>query len=67
TYHLNNGIRQKQLAEYGVTIVNEPVVKTDNIITSYCPQTAPDVAFILLEYLIGTEKMHIVKSAMGFE
>ena len=67
TYHLNNGIRQKQLAEYGVTIVNEPVVKTDNIITSYCPQTAPDVAFVLLEYLIGTEKMHIVKSAMGFE
>lgn len=67
TYHLNNGIRQKQLAEYGVEIVDEPVVKTDNIITSYCPKTAPDVAFILLEYLIGTEKMHIVKSAMGFE
>lgn len=67
TYHLNNGIRQKQLAEYGVEVVNEPIVKTDNIVTSYCPQTAPDVAFILLEYLIGTEKMHIVKSAMGFE
>lgn len=67
TYHLNNGIRQTQLAKYGVEIVNEPVVKTDNIITSYCPQTAPDVAFILLEYLVGTEKMHIVKSAMGFE
>lgn len=67
TYHLNNGIRQKQLAEYGVEIVNEPVVKTDNIITSYCPKTAPDVAFILLECLVGTEKMHIVKSAMGFE
>ena len=67
TYHLNNGIRQKQLAKYGVEIVNVPVVKTDNIITSYCPQTAPDVAFTLLEYLVGTEKMHIVKSAMGFE
>lgn len=47
-------------------LVNEPVVKTDNIITSYCPQTAPDVAFTLLEYLVGTEKMSIVKSAMGF-
>lgn len=67
TYHLNNGIRQKQLAKYGVEIVNEPVVKTDNIITSYCPQTAPNIAFILLEYLVGAEKMHIVKSAMGFE
>lgn len=67
TYHLNNGVRQKQLAEYGVEVVNEPVVKTDHIVTSYCPQTAPDVAFVLLEYLVGTEKMHIVKSAMGFE
>lgn len=67
TYHLNNGIRQKQLAKYGVEIVNEPVVKTDNIITSYCPQTAPEVAFVLLENLIGTEKMINVKSAMGFE
>ena len=67
TYHLNNGRRQRQLAEYGVEIVNEPVVKTDNIITSYCPQTAPEVAFVLLENLIGTEKMLNVKSAMGFE
>lgn len=67
TYHLNGGKRQKQLAEYGVEIVNEPVVQTDNIITSYCPQTAPEVAFTLLENLIGTEKMLIVKAAMGFE
>lgn len=67
TYHLKNGYRQKQLAEYGVEIVNEPVVKTDNIITSYCPQTAPEVAFVLLENLIGTEKMFNVKLAMGFE
>lgn len=67
TYHLNNGQRQKQLAEYGVEIVNVPVVKTDNIITSYCPQTAPEVAFTLLESLIGTKEMHKVKVAMGFE
>lgn len=67
TYHLNNGRRQKQLAEYGVEVVNMPVVITDNIITSYCPQTAPEVAFVLLENLIGTDKMHIVKKAMGFE
>lgn len=67
TYHLNDGHRQKQLAEYDVKVVNEPVVKTDNIITSYCPQTAPEVAFTLLEELIGAEKMHNVKTAMGFE
>lgn len=67
TYHLNDGYRQKQLVKYGVEIVNEPVVKTENIITSYCPQTAPEVAFVLLENLIGTVEMHNVKSAMGFE
>ena len=66
TYHLNGGKRQKQLAEYGVEVVNEPVVKTDNILTSYCPQTAPEVAFILLGELIGKDKMLVVKKAMGF-
>ena len=66
TYHLNNGHRQKQLAEYGAIVVNEPVVRTDNIITSYCPQTGPAVAFMLLEELVGTEKMETTKTAMGF-
>ena len=66
TYHLNNGHRQKQLAAYGAEVVNEPVVKTDNIITSYCPQTAPEVAFVLLGELVGEEKMAVVKTAMGF-
>ena len=66
TYHLNGGMRQKQLAEFGVDVVNEPIVCTENIITSYCPQTAPEVAFKLLEMLVGTEKMIPVKTAMGF-
>ena len=66
TYHLNGGHRQKQLAEYGAIVVNEPVVRTDNIITSYCPQTAPDVAFTLLEELAGSEKMTETRTAMGF-
>lgn len=66
TYHLNGGVRQKQLAAYGVEIVNKPVVITENLITSYCPQTAPEVAFCLLEMLAGTEKMQTVKTAMGF-
>lgn len=66
TYHLNGGHRQKQLAEYGAIVVSEPVVRTENIITSYCPQTGPDVAFMLLEELAGTEKMLETKTAMGF-
>ena len=66
TYHLNHGHRQKQLAEYGVIVVNEPVVRTENIITSFCPQTGPAVAFLLLEELVGTDKMQKTKNAMGF-
>lgn len=66
TYHLNGGHKQKQLAEFGVNVVNERVVTDKNIITSYCPETAPDVAFELLKNLVGSEKMLTVKKAMGY-
>jgi 4-methyl-5(b-hydroxyethyl)-thiazole monophosphate biosynthesis len=66
TYHLRDGHRQKQLAEFQVEVVNEPIVVDKNIITSYCPQTAPEVAFRLLEMLTSKEKMEEVKEAMGF-
>ncbi|SMC49183.1 DJ-1/PfpI family protein [Sporomusa malonica] len=67
TYHLNNQLRQKQLASYGVDIVNQPVVVDGNIITSSCPATALDVAFILLERLTSVENCQRVKSLMGFQ
>ena len=66
TYHLNGALRQKQLAEFGVNVVNERVVIDDNIITTFCPETAPDAAFELLRKLVGDEKMLAVKQAMGF-
>lgn len=66
TYHLNNGYRQKQLWDFGVNVVNEPIVIDKNIITSYCPQTASGVAFELLGALTTEEQMKIVKEAMGF-
>ncbi len=66
TYHLQGGHRQKQLAQFGVNVVNEPIVADDNVITSYCPETAPGVAFRLLEQLTSTEQMQVVKEAMGF-
>jgi 4-methyl-5(b-hydroxyethyl)-thiazole monophosphate biosynthesis len=66
TYHLRDGYRQKQLKEFGVTVINEPVVIDHNIITSYCPQTAPFVAFSLLEMLTSKEFSDTVKTAMGF-
>ena len=66
TYHLRDGYRQKQLAEFGVNVVNEPIVIDKNIITSYCPSTASGVAFALLEKLTSKEEMIVVKKAMGF-
>jgi 4-methyl-5(b-hydroxyethyl)-thiazole monophosphate biosynthesis len=66
TYHLGGGRRQKQLAEFGVNVINEPIVIDKNIITSYCPETAAGVAFSLLELLTSKESMEIVKHAMGF-
>ncbi len=66
TYHLKDAYRQKQLKEFGVEIVNEPIVVDENIITSYCPETAPGVAFKLLEKLTSSEQVEIVKKAMGF-
>ncbi len=66
TYHLRDGYRQKQLATYGVHVVNRPVVIDDNVITSYCPETAPEVAFQLLRVLTSEEEMKTVKRAMGF-
>ena len=66
TYHLKDGYRQKQLAEFFVDVINEPIVVDKNIITSYCPETASGVAFKLLELLTSKERMEVVKKAMGF-
>lgn len=66
TYHLRDAYRQKQLKEFDVNVVNEPIVVDRNIITSYCPETASGVAFKLLEMLTSKGEMEIVKVAMGF-
>ncbi len=66
TYHLRDGYRQNQLREFGVEVVNEPIVVDSKIITSYCPETAAGVAFKLLEMLTSKEQTEIVKFAMGY-
>ena len=66
TYFLNNGYRQKELASFGVNVVNEPIVIDGNIITSNCPATSLNVAFKFLEMLTSLEKMKQVRAAMGF-
>lgn len=64
--YLRDAYRQKQLKEFHVNVINEPIVVDRNIITSYCPETSPHVAFKLLEMLTSKEQMEIVKKAMGF-
>ena len=66
TYHLDDGTRQNQLRDFGVEVLNEPVVVDKNIITSYCPETAAHVAFKLLEMLTTKKDMERVKSAMRY-
>lgn len=67
TYHLSGGHRQRQLALLGAEVVNERVVIDDNVITSYCPETAMDVAFELLRKLCGSDNMCRVKQVMGYD
>ena len=66
TYHLGGAHKQKVLRNFGVTVVNETIVVDDNVITSYCPQTAHSVALLLLEKLTSYREMSLVKEAMGF-
>lgn len=67
TYHLSGGTRQRQLAAFGVNVIpNQRIVQDRNIITSFCPETAADVAFQLLTCLVGEEKASAVIAAMGY-
>lgn len=59
--------RLKELASYeDIIVINEPIVIAGNIITSYNPQTAPGVAFKLLQMLSVEEKVDSIKRMMGF-
>lgn len=66
TYHLRGGYKRDELAKFGVNLGNEWLEVDDNVITSSCPKTGPDVAYELLKMLTSEEKMKQVKVAMGF-
>lgn len=66
TYHLRNGYRQKELAGFGVNVLNQPIVIDQNIITSWCPSTAMDVSYKLLELLTTPENCAQIKYLMGY-
>jgi protein deglycase len=60
-------IQQDTLKKFGATVINEPVVIDDNVITCWNPSTAIDVAFLLLERLTTKENTNYIKSIMGFD
>jgi protein deglycase len=67
TYSMLGGVRQKQLIEFGVEVVNQPIVVDGNIITSWNPSTAIDVALLLLELLTSKTNAIYIRKIMGFE
>lgn len=67
TTYNKNPIRQETLRGFGVTVINEPVVIDDHIITSWSPSTAIEVAFTLLELLTSTQNTNYIRERMGFK
>lgn len=62
----NSVVRREALRDFGVNVLHQPVVVDDNIITSWNPSTAMEVAFLLLEQLTSSENTAHVKRLMGF-
>ncbi len=60
-------VRQETLRSFGVKVIHEPIVIDDNIITSWNPSTAMDVALILLEMLTTKQNANYIREIMGFE
>ena len=62
----NNPIRREALQGFGVNVLNQPIVMEDNIITSWNPSTAVDVALLLLEHLTTKKNADKVRQLLGF-
>jgi 4-methyl-5(b-hydroxyethyl)-thiazole monophosphate biosynthesis len=60
------GVRQEQLRKLGVNTIDEPIVIDKNIITSWNPSTAVNVALKLLELLTNKKNAEYIQKLMGF-
>ena len=59
-------VRREALKGFGVNVMNQPIVMDDNIITSWNPYTAINVAFLLLQHLTDKNNSEKVRKLMGF-
>jgi 4-methyl-5(b-hydroxyethyl)-thiazole monophosphate biosynthesis len=62
----NSVVRREALKAFGVNVLNQPIVKDDNMVTSWNPSTAVNVAFLLLENLTTKDNAEKVRLLMGF-
>jgi protein deglycase len=62
----NSEVRRGALQSFGVTVMHQPIVQADNIVTSWNPSTAVGVAFMLLEHLTSKNNADNVRRLMGF-
>lgn len=67
TTYYKSSERKDTLRSFGVDVINEPIVIDDNIITSWNPSTAMDVALLLLEMLTSEQNSDHIREMMGFE
>lgn len=66
TWDLNDGVRRKQLADFGANVQDAQLVFDKNIITSTGPATSLSVAFKLLEMLTDIQNVTATKRNMRF-
>ncbi len=66
-HHLQDDIRRKQLANFGVNVIDEFMVRDGNVITSTSPATAMEVAFELLARITSKENSSHIRELMGFK
>ena len=62
----NSQIRRNALKGFEAEVVNQPVVMDGNIITSWNPASAIEVAFLLLEKLTNKDNANYIRRLMGF-
>jgi len=67
TTYTKNILRAEELLSYNVNVIDEPIVTDCNVITSWNPSTATDVAFLLLEQLTSKNQSDFIREIMGFK
>jgi len=67
TTYSKNILRAEELLSYNVNVIDEPIVTDCNVITSWNPSTATDVAFLLLEQLTSKNQSDFIREIMGFK